>query len=318
MTIPPVPALARRVSPLDAVSEAIDRTRRNLFPFRFDRWLALGFVAFLDQCGRGQGGANFRVPTSGGGGDGRVGGIGSPDFRVATEWVGNHVILVVVIAGVLLTLIVALTALVLWISSRGTFMYLDNVATGRADVVRPWGEHAERAQSLFAWRFVIGIAALMAVALLLALAGLLVFAYSKGRLAGLVALATGLLVLLPIFLVVLVVSGLVSMALRDFVAPLQWKLRVSCGDAARVVWPLVNANRGSFAVYVGLKFALVITGAVVALAAGCLTCCCGFLPVVSQTLLQPLFYFERTWSLVFLRQLGHDVFAIPTPEPVAE
>jgi hypothetical protein len=318
MTIPPASALPPpHVSPLDAVSEAMDHTRRNLFPFRFDRWLALGFVAFLDQCGRGRGGANFRVPTSGGG-DGRVGGIGSPDVRVVTEWVGNHVALVVAIAALVLALIVALTALVVWINSRGTFMYLDNVATGRADVVRPWGEHADRAQSLFAWRFVIGIATLMALVFLLALTGLLAFAYSKGRLAGFVALAIGLLVLLPIFLVVLVVSGLVSMALRDFVAPLQWKLGVSCGDAGRVLWPLVTAHRGSFAVYVGLKFALVITAAIVTLAAGCLTCCCGFLPVVSQTLLQPLFYFERTWSLVFLRQLGHDVFAIPAPVSAAE
>jgi hypothetical protein len=40
--------------------------------------------------------------------------------------------------------------------------------------------------------------------------------------------------------------------------------------------------------------------------------------VVSQTLLQPLFYFERSWSLIFLRQLGHDVFELPIPEPAAE
>jgi hypothetical protein len=66
MTTPP-PPLARRVSPLDAVGEAIDHAKRNLFPFRFDRWLALGFVAFLDQCGRG-GAGTFRVPSPGGGG----------------------------------------------------------------------------------------------------------------------------------------------------------------------------------------------------------------------------------------------------------
>ena len=47
--------------------------------------------------------------------------------------------------------------------------------------------------------------------------------------------------------------------------------------------------------------------AIVVLVAGCLTCCCAFLPIVSQTALQPLFYFERAWSLYFMRQLGHDV-----------
>jgi hypothetical protein len=317
MTIPPAPALAPRVSPLDAIGEAIDHTKRNLFPFRFDRWLALGFVAFLDQCGRG-GGTNFRVPTPGSGGGTRGGGGGATEMRAVTDWLGSHVALVVGITAVVLTLIIALIALVVWINSRGAFMYLDNVATGRADVVRPWREHADRAHSLFAWRFVIGIATLMGVAVLVGLAGLLVFAYAKGRLAGFAALAVGLLVLLPILLVMIVASAVVSMALRDFVAPLQWRLGVSCGEAARVLGPLVNAHRGSFAAYVGLKVAFGVTAAIVTLAAGCLTCCCGFLPVVSQTLLQPLFYFERAWSLVFLRQLGHDVFALPAPGPVAE
>jgi len=312
MTIPPVPAPAPRVSALDAVGEAIDYTRSQLFPFRFDRWLALGFVAFLDQCGRGSGG--LRVPTTPGGSGGGSG--DGADLRAATEWLGSHVVVVVMIAAIALALIVALTALVLWINSRGVFMYLDNVATGRADVVRPWREHAERASSLFAWRFVIGIALLMGVLLFVGLAGLLVFAYSKNRLGGGMALGLGLLGVLPAFLVLVVAGALVSIALRDFVAPLQWELGVSCGDAGRVVWSLVRTHPGSFAAYAGLKVAFAIAAAVVALVAGCMTCCCGFLPVVSQTLLQPLFYFERAWSLVFLRQLGHDVFAPATPSAV--
>jgi len=295
------------------MGEAIEHTKRNLFPFRFERWLALGFVAFLDQCGRGGGGANFRVPGPGTwGGSGSGSGSGAPDTSVVTEWLGNHLALVVGIAALVLALIVALTALVVWINSRGAFMYIDNVATGRADVVRPWREHADRAHSLFAWRFVIGIATLIGIAILAGLTAILVFAYAKGRLAGVVALAVGLLVLLPIFLVILVAFGFVSVALRDFVAPLQWRLGVTCGEAGRVLWPLVKAHPSSFAVYVGLKIAFTFTAVIVTLAAGCLTCCCGFLPVVSQTLLQPLFYFERAWSLVFLRQLGHDVFAPAT------
>jgi len=70
--------------------------------------------------------------------------------------------------------------------------------------------------------------------------------------------------------------------------------------------------------YVGLKIAFAIVAGIAAFAIGCLTCCCGFLPVVSQTLLQPLFYFERAWSLIFLRQLGYDVFAIPAGVAVVE
>lgn len=233
-------------------------------------------------------------------------------MRTATDWLGSHVALTVGIAAVVFALIVALAALAVWLSSRGAFMYIDNVATGRADVARPWREHADRARSLFAWRFVIGIAVLTGIAVLGGLAGGLVFAYTKGRLAGGVVLGVGLLVLVPIFIVMIVASGLVSMALRDFVAPLQWRLGVSCGHAARVLWALVKTHPASFAAYVGLKIVFGVAAAIVTVVAGCLTCCLGFLPVVSQTLLQPLFYFERAWSLFFLRQLGHDVFALPT------
>jgi hypothetical protein len=304
MTTPPAPAPAWRISPVDAAGDAIEYTRRNLFPFRFDRWLALGFVAFLDQCGR-TGGTNFQYRRQFRGG----GSSGLPDMSAVTGWLGSHVALVVVLAAVALVFIVALTALVTWLNCRGAFMYIDNVATGRADVARPWREHAERARSLFAWRFVLGVATLIGMFVLACLAGLLAFAYAKGWLAGTAALAMGLIVLLPIFFVVLVTSVLVSIGLRDFVAPLQWQLGVSCGDAARVFWPLAKAHPGPFAIYVALKIVLGIAVLIASVAVGCLTCCLGFLPVISQTLLQPLFYFERTWSLVFLRQLGYDVFA---------
>ena len=52
-----------------------------------------------------------------------------------------------------------------------------------------------------------------------------------------------------------------------------------------------------------------------ALLAGCLTCCCAFLPVLCQAVLQPLYFFERAWSLFLLRQLGVDVFTPANPGP---
>ena len=50
----------------------------------------------------------------------------------------------------------------------------------------------------------------------------------------------------------------------------------------------------------------VLRGTLILLAA-CDTCCCILVPVVTQTFLQPLFFFERAWSLCLLRQLGYDL-----------
>ena len=47
-TSPPVST----VSVTDAARDAIEHARRNLFPVRVEKWLVLGFLAFLDQCGR--------------------------------------------------------------------------------------------------------------------------------------------------------------------------------------------------------------------------------------------------------------------------
>ncbi len=76
---------------------------------------------------------------------------------------------------------------------------------------------------------------------------------------------------------------------------------------------LLRTQPGVFVVYVLLKIAFSFVAGIVVLLAGCLTCCCAFLPVVSQTVLQPIFYFERAWSLCLLRQLGHDVFRGDAP-----
>ena len=68
-----------------------------------------------------------------------------------------------------------------------------------------------------------------------------------------------------------------------------------------------NAHPGVFVVYVLLKIVFGIASGILVLVAACLTCCCVLLPIVTQTALQPLFFFERAWSLFLLRQLGHDL-----------
>jgi hypothetical protein len=123
----------------------------------------------------------------------------------------------------------------------------------------------------------------------------------------------GLVATVLAFLLFVVVLSFFSMLLRDFAAPLQMHLGVPCGQALGTAWGLVKSNAGAFLVYVLLKIVFAIGAGIVALLAGCLTCCLGFLPVISHTILQPLLYFERAWSLFILRQAGYDVFPARPP-----
>src|SRR2546425_2072209 len=297
--------MVTRPSPLDAAQQAIDHTRRHLFPFRFERWLILGCVAFLDQCGRQSGmrGA-FKVPTPGGWGNA---GPGEGDVSKAVEWLATHALIVAAVAAAVLTVVIAFSALVLWLNSWGVFMYLDNVASGRADFERPWREHAARAGSYFAWSFGLALATLVGPLVLGVAAAIAVVVLVSGPPGSGLTAGLGLGVVFVSLLVLIVSASLASLALRDFVAPLQVRAGLGCRDAMRLLLVLLRAHPGVFGVYVLLKIAFSMVAGIVIVVAACLTCCCALLPVVMQTVLQPLFYFQRARSLFLLRQLGYEL-----------
>jgi hypothetical protein len=310
------PVAAPEPSPLDAATEAYEHTRRHLFPFKFERWLALGLVTFLDQCGRGGMGLgpNLRVgnpfPSGGSSGARDVEGV----FGEIGAWMGAHVALVVGIAALGFALIVAISALILWINSRATFVYVENVATGGIEIARPWRAHAERARSYFAWRFGLAMGVMVAVLFLVGLGIAAVLAFHDHG----YRLVVAALVLVPLLLLLIVAAGLLSLAFRDFAAPIQMVAGVSCGAALRLVARLVRAHPLAFFLYVVLKVVFGIAQGIIMVAAACLTCCCILIPVVTQTFLQPLFFFERAWPLYLLRQLGYDLVTGPTASaPVA-
>ena len=309
------PAAAAEPSPIDAAGEAYEHTRRHLFPFKFERWLALGLIAFLDQCGRGSGGiggGNVNVPFGSGGSSE----TGSADdgLAEAAAWIGANVGLVVGLAALGLALIVAVTALVLWINSRATFVYLENVATGKHEIARPWRAHADRAWSYFGWNFGLAVGFMAALLSLVALAAAAVLTLrGEGY-----QMVVALLVLVPVLLLLIITASLFSVALHDFAAPIQLAVGVDCGAALRLVMGLVQAQPLAFFLYIVLKVIFGIAQGIVILVAACFTCCCILIPVVTQTFLQPIFYFERAWPLYLLRQMGYDlVTGAAAPAPMA-
>jgi hypothetical protein len=303
------------ISVVDAAREAVQHTRRHLFPVRPLRWLALGFLAFLDQCGRSMSGGGPVARNDGhdrpwpGAGGSHAGGDLAEALRSFSTWLSDHA--VVITLGVLGAVLVVATvmAIVLWINARGTFMYLDNVATGRADVARPWREHERAAWSYFGWRLALGLGIFFVLLMAAGVVAVGAMAFARGRLAGseggfaFLAFGPALLMLL----LALPLLALAHLALRDFVAPLQMVTGLSCGAAARLLETLLTSHPGAFLLYLLLKILLFAVTGVVVLVGGCLTCCIAFLPVVMQTVFQPLFYFERAWPLFLLRQLGYDL-----------
>src|SRR5687767_3658386 len=116
-------------SAVRALEAALRETGRSLFePFRFQRWLALGFVVLLDQCTElARASSDFGL---------RMGVDGLPDtvLKDAAQALAARPWLAVAVAAAVLAVAVAVGALALWLSCRGRFMYIDDVARGLADV----------------------------------------------------------------------------------------------------------------------------------------------------------------------------------------
>ena len=66
-------------------------------------------------------------------------------------------------------------------------------------------------------------------------------------------LVVALLVLVPLLLLLILAATLLSLALRDFAAPVQMAAGVGCGAALRLVGDLVRAHPLAFFLYVVLK-----------------------------------------------------------------
>jgi hypothetical protein len=184
-------------------------------------------------------------------------------------------------------------------------MYVDNVATGRADVVRPWREQARLANSYFQWSF--GLALALLATLLVSAVPLVWGGLELARHGFHVGIVAGMVLVVLILGVVILAASLFSVCLRDFVAPIQWAMAQPCGVALQTFWTLARGAPGVFALYLLLKLVFSVVLGASALLVACLTCCCGLLPVIHQTLFQPAYYFERSWSLCLLAGFGYDL-----------
>ncbi len=289
------------VSVVDPVSPAIAWTKRVLFrPFDLVKWLAVGFCAWLAALG--EGGANFRVnlPSNRSG----------PSGRDIEEWINEYTVEVVLIVVGLVLLGLGLWLLFTWLSSRGKFMFLDNVARNRAEIREPWGLFRSEGNSLFWFRVAFGLIAGLVILIVAGAALLMLYPSFRAedlQPLGMVGLAAGI----PLILILVVIYACIALFLEDFVVPIMYLRRWRVMDAWREFWSLLTGNAGTFVLYVLFKIVMGICIGVIALVITCITCCLAALPYVGMVILLPLFVFGRSYSLYFLAQFRPEYGLLP-------
>ena len=141
------------------VGQAIERMKRVLFqPFDLGKWFTIGFCAWLANLGRSRFQGNYHFGPGHGSGADQV----REWVEKTRDYVTNNLVWILPLAAVLLVLGIAIWVLLIWVSSRGRFMFLHCVALDKADVAAPWREFAREANSLFWFRLAVGVASMFA------------------------------------------------------------------------------------------------------------------------------------------------------------
>lgn len=294
------------LSPVLPLGLSFERTRRLLFsPFDAKKWLVMGFAAFLAALGEGAGGGNL----------GRLADL--QERQEVTDFIRDNLTWILTVAGGVLVVAAALGVAILWVSSRGWFVFLDNVVKDRAAIAEPWRRYAELARSLFWFRLVLSLVAFLVVAaamgggLALAWEDLQAETFGSGA-------VVGLAVVVGLILPVAILAGGILWLLRGFAVPVMYQRGLSASAALGVVWrELVRPHLGSLLVFGLLEAGLGLAAAVVMVGLTCATCCVAGLPYVSSVVFLPLAVFFRCLSLYFLAQLGPDWQIIPSLPPAS-
>ncbi len=309
-------AYPQSISVTVPVSAAIERVKLILFrPFDPSKWFTIGFCAWL--AGLGSRGLSFHY---GGGGSQHNGGNGGGNarevFGQAQHFVMNNLFWILPLAVALVLLSLAVGVVLLWLRSRGEFMFLHCVALNKAEIDVPWRKFVTEGNSLFIFRLVLGLAWMIPLVSFVIVAILLVFRMVNRSVPDwyiIISLIGVGLIIMALGIAFLIIGKLTI----DFVVPIMFLRRCNCLDGWREFGHLFSTHVANFAVYLlfqivlGLAIGMMILAAIIATC--CIAGCLMIMPYLGTVVLLPVLTFKRSYSLHYLAQYGqaYDVFPPP-------
>ena len=312
-----------RVSVIDPVTPAIDRVKLILFsPFDLRKWFVIGFCAWLAYLG------------SGGGGRGGGGGGGGPRYNVshgqdgireqiregietARNFISDNMFWIIPVAVTVLVIVILIGLLVVWLNSRGRFMFLHCVATNQAQVVLPWQKFRRQGNSLFLFRIVLEIISFVIVVAPIISIVVLVVMMITGSAPGIISIPWLIILCLTIFALSIFLF-LVKKFTFDFVVPIMFLRMTSCIAGWREFMTILSANKLRFTLYLLFQIVIkIVIGAMVGIGICigiCLCCasCLLLIPYIGTVILLPVLVFTRAYSLYYMQQFGPQFDVFPT------
>jgi hypothetical protein len=284
-----------RVEVIAPCRKAYEHMTHMLFPFSFEKWLILAFVAFLVAPA----GSGFNLPVKPDRHEGFVWSWAGDDVAKAVSFIEKNVAVVVVAA----VFCAAIYLLMAYISSRALFIYMDCAVDRRAAFVEPWKRGAGFANSFFLSRMVIDLVGGGILAVVLVVAAFA--AWPHLRTGSMTAELVGILLVTALFagpaLAALFVARWVN---ANLVASIMYVRETGAMAAWGELLRLAKGRLTEFVLYGLVNFGLMIAYWALLVPAACCTCCIGMLPVAHHMLFQPFFLWWRAYPFHFLAQFG--------------
>jgi hypothetical protein len=298
---------------IEPFARAFRRMRKALFqPFDIKKWFVVGFTAFLaglTDC-HGSSGGNWK-------GNRAFNLDEAMDFpETAWDWWHSIPPGWMALLMILVAVLIVLAVVMVWVSSRGKFMFLDNVLYDRAQVVKPWHDYRAEGNSLFLWAISFGIIVLAIVVTYAVQCFHSLHELYQHHGESMLLLGPAIWMVLG-FVVIAAILMFIELLLSHFVVPIMYRYKIKTMAAWSYFFRIFFAYPIHFVGYSFIVLLLVIFVFIAVLLVGFMTCCIGFLvlaiPYINTVILLPVRYTFRAYSIEFLGQFGPEYRLFPDP-----
>ena len=245
------------ITAADSITLAIEHTKQQLFkPFRIGQWTKLAFVGLLagelgaNGCNR----SNFHVPVHPGVGP-HTGFPGS---------LGIDTALLVALAAAVIIAGLAIGIILMYVGSVMRFVLFDSIIARECHIRWRWSRRLGPGWRYFVWKL---LYLFLTKVIILALVGIpLAIAFAEGWLREprehLPAWVLGGIILFLVLLIFFVATAVILVLTKDFVVPQMALEDVDAMEGWRRLWPMMKAEKGAYAAYLGMKIVLAIVAGI--------------------------------------------------------
>ena len=249
------------ITAADSITLAVEHTKQQLFkPFRIAQWTKLAFVGLLagELGSNGFNRSNFQFPHH----------AGAPHAGLPGSLAIDHAFLAAFIVAVVIAAL-AVGIILTYVGSVMRFILFDSIVLKECHIRWGWSRRLGPGWRYFVWKLAYFLLAMAGIAVLVGAP--LALAFAKGWLEEpkehLPALVPGGIAILLVLIAFFVATAVILVLTKDFVVPQMALENIGAMEGWRRLWPMMQAEKGAYAAYIGLKIVLaIVAGVIIAIA----------------------------------------------------